>query len=557
MRGTMRILGALSLLVAAVGTPACAAPTDDADSTEGAATEVNPTYVGDGVIAALNGAHAGDRDKSWGVSSDNAFPEDFLQQIPPPDSWGKSNLANAETCKEGDAGCDADFLLKTCASQSDCKSGGVCTKLESSIAHPGQKAKSFCAGHSDRFLDQMYGIIAHGKRFVDVTSLTAPDGRFEAAVRNAITFATDSVPNIEIRLMFGNFPGSLLFTKSVMESLTRDVRAGSKANITVAGYRQGLLSWNHSKIVAADGEIALVGGINMWTPHYLDKDPVHDMSMKVEGGAAIDAHVFANQIWDFACKDSGFLSIETLISSYPDAKASCGPRFVATKQKTAGARVISVGRLGAIGGNPADTAIVAMIDAAKKTLRLSQQDLGPVKKVGVSIQGWPEAVMIALLGAMGRGVDVDLALSNLNATPGSVSPLTTSYSNGWSLADVAAKFKSLAEDHRDVLPGNTDIEALICSKLHLVNLRSSARSDWPDGRKLASHAKLIVVDDRTFYLGSQNLYIANLAEHGFIVTDRAATEKVLKEYYQPMWNLSKSTLASGSDAPECTLRAAN
>lgn len=553
----MRLLGALSLLVAAVGTSACAAPTEDADSTEGAATEVNPAYVGDGVVAALSRAHAGDRDKSWGVSSDNAFPDDFLQQIPPPDSWGNSNLANAETCKEGDAGCDADFLLKTCASQPDCKAGGVCTKLESSVAHPGQEAKSFCAGHSDRFLDQMYGIIAHGKRFVDVTSLTAPDGRFEAAVRNAITFATDSVPGIEIRLMFGNFPGSLLFTRSVMQSLTRDVREGSKAKITVAGYRQGLLSWNHSKIVAADGEIALVGGINMWTPHYLDKNPVHDMSMKVQGGAAIDAHVFANQMWDFACKDAGVLSIETLISSYPDATTDCGPRFVAAKKETAGARVISVGRLGAIGGNPADTAIVAMIDAARKNIRLSQQDLGPPRKFGVSLSTWPENVMLALLGAMGRGIDVELALSNLDATPGSVSPLTTSYANGWSLGDVAKKLKTLAEEHRDALPANTDIEALICSKLHLANLRSSARADWPDGRKLASHAKLLIVDDHTFYLGSQNLYIANLAEHGYIVTDSAATKQVLKEYYQPMWNLSKSTLASGSDAPACTLRTAN
>jgi PLD-like domain len=553
MRATLRIFGALSLLVTAVSTQACAAPSeDDADSSEGAAT-LNDPYVGDGVIAALTQAHAGDRDKSWGESSDNVLPADFLQQIPPPDSWGKSTLANAETCKAGDAGCDADFLLKTCASQNDCKAAGVCTKLEASIAHPGEKAKSFCAGHSDRFLDQMYGIIAHGKRFVDVTSLTPPDGRFEAAVRNAITFATDSVPSIEIRLMFGNFPGEFLATKTVMKSLTRDVREGSKAKVIVGAYRQGLLSWNHSKIVAADGEIALVGGINMWTPHYLDKDPVHDMSMKVQGGAAVDAHVFANQIWDFACKDSGFLSIETLISSYPNASTACHPRFAATKKKTAGTRIVSVGRLGAIGNNPADTAIVAMIDTAKKTIRLSQQDLGPPKKVGVSLTAWPEDVMVALLAAMGRGVEVDLALSNLNATPGSVSPLTTSYSNGWSLGDVAAKLKSLGDKHGDVLPAGTDVEALICKKLHLVNLRSSARSDWPDGRKLASHAKLLVVDDRAFYLGSQNLYIANLAEHGFIVDDEAATKRVLKEYYEPMWSFSKSTLASGSDAASCVL----
>lgn len=66
---------------------------------------------------------------------------------------------------------------------------------------------------------------------------------------------------------------------------------------------------------------------------------------------------------------------------------------------------------------------------------------------------------------------------------------------------------------------------------------------------------MIIVDDRTFYLGSQNLYVANLAEHGFIVDDQNATRAVLREYYEPMFGLSKSTLASGSDAPSCALQA--
>lgn len=555
MRSAARLLGALSLALAAAGSQACAAPADDGDSTAGAATDLDTTYVGNGVIAALNAQHAGERDKSWGISTDNVIEQSFLKQIPGIETWGENSVAVAETCEAGDARCDADFLMKTCSAQSDCGGISVCTKLQASVAHPGQQAKSFCAGHSDRYLDEVYDIIAHGKRIVDVTSLTPPDGRFEAAVRNAVTFATDSVPSIEIRMMFGNYTGQFLATKTVMKSLTRDMKAGSKAQVVIGAYRQGLLSWNHSKIVAADGEVAMVGGINMWTPHYLDKDPVHDLSILVKGGAAIDAHEFANQMWDFACKDAGVLSIETLMSAYPDASINCAPRFVGTKSKSPGARIISVGRLGAIGSNPADTAIVAMIDAARHDIRLSLQDLGPPQKIGVSLGSWPEAVMTSIVGALGRGIDVSIALSNLDATPGSVSPLTTSYSNGWSLEVLAKKFKKIAEDHRDVLPPGTDIDALLCTKLHLANMRSSNKADWADGRKLANHAKLVIVDDHTFYLGSQNLYIANLAEHGFIVQDEAATQQVLKEYYDPMWGFSKSTLATGSDAASCVLGA--
>ena len=536
------------------GAPACAALGGEGDdASEAAATRNATSYVGAAVVEALTQEHADQRDKTWGVSSDNTLSTGFLLQVPAAEWWGKNQLAIAETCREKDQNCDPDFLLRTCSTQSDCEGSSVCTALLATVAHPGDAPRSLCIGHSERYLDQIYGIVTHAKRQVDVTSLTPPNGRFEAAVRNAITFVTDVTPSIEIRLMFGNYPGEFLLTSTVLHSLTRDVRSGSPAQISVAAYRKGLLSWNHSKIVAADGEVAMVGGVNMWSQHYLEKDPVPDMSMRVEGSAASDAQSYANQIWDFACADKD--PVSTLISTYPDAKSTCLPSFVAPKKKTGGAAVISVGRLGAIGANSADTALVALVRAAKKTLRLSQQDLGPVKKLGVSLNSWPEAVMNAIIGAMGRGVEVDLALSNLSSTPGGVSPLTTSYSNGWSLADVAKKFSALAHAHPELLPANTDVDALICDKLHLANLRSSAAITWPDGGKLASHAKLIIVDDRTFYLGSQNLYVANLAEYGFIVDDQNATRAVLREYYEPMFGLSKSTLASGSDAPSCALQA--
>jgi phosphatidylserine/phosphatidylglycerophosphate/cardiolipin synthase-like enzyme len=210
--------------------------------------------------------------------------------------------------------------------------------------------------------------------------------------------------------------------------------------------------------------------------------------------------------------------------------------------------------MGAIGANPADTAFVAMVNAAKTSVRMSQQDLGPIAKLGVSFDPWPEALMSALISAMGRGVDVNLVLSNPGSTPGDVSPLTTSYSTGnWSLADVAGHFKSIATAHPDLLPSGTDPVALLCDKLHLAHLRSSSADAWPDGRTLANHAKLIVVDDRAFYLGSQNAYIVNLAEHGFIVDDETATKTVVKDYYEQLWTYSKATLATGSDAPACVL----
>jgi hypothetical protein len=57
------------------------------------------------------------------------------------------------------------------------------------------------------------------------------------------------------------------------------------------------MSMNHSKIVCADGSLALVGGQNMFDDDYLSRHPAHDMTLRVEGSAAYDAHAFASHLW--------------------------------------------------------------------------------------------------------------------------------------------------------------------------------------------------------------------------------------------------------------------
>jgi len=72
--------------------------------------------------------------------------------------------------------------------------------------------------------------------------------------------------------------------------------------------------------------------------------------------------------------------------------------------------------------------------------------------------------------------------------------------------------------------------------------------DWEQKQVIANHAKFFIVDDLCYYIGSQNLYIANLAEWGIIVDDEAQTRKVLEEYWRPMWNCSYK-----KDPPDCNV----
>ena len=57
----------------------------------------------------------------------------------------------------------------------------------------------------------------------------------------------------------------------------------------VGAYRVGADSWNHSKIVSIDGEKVFTGGHNLWTRHYLQEAPVHDVSVVLDSTIAVDA----------------------------------------------------------------------------------------------------------------------------------------------------------------------------------------------------------------------------------------------------------------------------
>jgi len=425
-RGTMRtyvgLLGVASLVLGA-----CSASTGEDEASGEAVTEAQFSYVGQAVLQSLRSKHADMRGRTWDFGGDNTLDAGWVLQTPLPQYWGTSvaDLPVAASC-DGDAGCDPDFHLYTCASQDDCTAGGACTAVAATVSKPGQSARSLCVGHSDTMVDAYYQTIIQAKSFVDITSLTPPDGRFEAAVRNALTYLSHSGSSIRVRLLYGDiiggeFIGAGATPGDVMKSLTRDVDPKSGLRLAVAEYRDGFSSWDHAKIVSVDGAQAIVGGHNMWTKHYLDKNPVHDISMRVKGSAAAQASHFANELWSYTCGGAGFGGW-TSVSNFPKGTQGCSEPFALPARQAGGkARIVSEGRLGAIGDEAADDAIVAMVDSAKSTAWLSLQDIGPPGALGIKIAAWPERYMHALVAALGRGVDVRIVLSNKNAVPGGLS----------------------------------------------------------------------------------------------------------------------------------------
>jgi phosphatidylserine/phosphatidylglycerophosphate/cardiolipin synthase-like enzyme len=516
----------------------CAAQLGDGPESDDFDPGLSP--IGKLVVSTLRDKHRATIGKTWAVASDDAFEPGWVLQTPVAEFWGQpaSALPVTSDCL-GDPKCDPDFRLIRCTAQSDCTFGGRCTEVASTVRKPGDAPARLCTGHSDAFYDDIYKVIVGGRSYVDIASLEAPDGRFEAAVRNAITYLSHASQPVRVRVLYGAVPSRALPTADVLASLTRDVEATSLARIGVGMYRSNVVSWNHTKLIDADGRTAIVGGHNMWTQHYLQQSPVHDISMRISGSAAADASTFANELWQLACHPSANIGSVGSVSNFPATASICSEPFVrATDVAFAGGvPVVTVGKLGGVDGDEGEDAILALIDAATTKLRLSLQDIGPVGGSG----DWPEPYLRALDAALVRGVDVDLVLTNLDALPGGLNVGSASYSNGWTPIDVAKRLVDYAQAHPDV-GGN--VAQLVCEKLHATTLRQGPDDHWPDGRGLANHAKLVIADDAAFYLGSQNWYPAQLSELGYIVDDATATHELLDAYYSKLWSASARVMAN-------------
>ena len=118
-----------------------------------------------------------------------------------------------------------------------------------------------------------------------------------------------------------------------------------------------------------------------------------------------------------------------------------------------------------------------------------------------------------------------------------------SYANDVTFTAFARHLRDLVQkriDARDpkaryeVRRGPDPINALLCSHLHLAPFRFGPDATWPHGVAIANHAKLWMVDDRVFYIGSDNVYPVNLQEFGYIVDDRKAAAELLDALLEPV-----------------------
>ena len=459
-------------------------------------------------------------------------------------------------------------------------------------------------GHDDWFAVALGDRLAQTEHFADVLSLREPDGRFLEEFRRAVTALARQKPRQEqqpivVRLMLGNVVAWPIDCERVVRDLTRDIATADNHNnlrLWVGAWRH-TFSWNHAKMIAVDGQRIHTGGHNLWSQHYLKNNPLHDVSLELEGrSVAEDGHRFANQQWAFVEEEDtrkqqsfcGRIPYQTLVSvaSFPPSSSTTmtmttpttpryppmyRPNVVPDSFREAAAAHISpsgsrltLGKCGRLVDHdrPSDDALVALLASAQSRIRLALQDLGPrcvpITDYGINIQypgyDWPHETLRALAHALwDRRVSVDIVVSNKGAYCGGLVGDSLARPNGWTVQQVYDKIvaavhqefpetscrpttmrRTAAEDEDGDVPPPSRV---IAERLRVCGLKHKTGDAYEDGTKLGMHTKVFIVDD-AFYCGSQNLYVCDLAEWGVIVDDKETTQRLLQEYWDPMWDCS-------------------
>ena len=405
--------------------------------------------------------------------------------------------------------------------------------------------------------DHVRSLIANATTFVDITSLVPfPTGRFEDAVRDGLVALAQSNRRVTVRILVGWYPDPRGVNQSeYLQRIVAPLRSMKTGNITVyvGAQRKDQVAWggwNHAKMVAVDGQRVLLGGENLWNDDYLDIAPVHDLNLALRGSFVFGMHRFADILWKNACTyaTARWKPVYWRSGMTQPYEYGCLPGN--PLQQTGGPgnlQVLGAGRLAGLEGapnNPADAAMAFALGSSTSTIRMAQQDLG--MPAGLY---WAPA-MQAIARALVVKQHVYIVLTNDGAKAG---PGGASYTTGVSIASTAEEIRRWVR-LQSKAPSGDALTNLLCSNLHLAPLRFGPSDKWPNGFTFANHAKFFMVDDKVFYVGSENLYPSDLQEYGVFIGNADVIKQVREQYWDKLWQYASRAAISGTEASKCVFR---
>ncbi|WP_240134544.1 phospholipase D-like domain-containing protein [Streptomyces sp. MUM 178J] len=446
---------------------------------------------------------------------------------------------------------------------------------------PGCWGDATCSDRSgaQKRLDKITQDISRAERTVDISTLAPlPDGAFNDAVVDGLKASAAAGHRPKVRVLVGAAP---LYHLNVVPStykndlLRRLGEAADSITLNVASMttsRTGF-SWNHSKLLVVDGESVVAGGVNSWKDDYLDTaHPVTDVDLALRGPAARAAGAFLDTLWTWTCRNAGNpAKVWLAVSDGADCMATMhrdgNPAVVPAQGNVP---VIAVGGLGigiedsdpassfqpALPGardarcfpgllsdrtnadrdydtvNPEESALRALVAAAREHIEISQQDLNatcpPLPRYDIRLYD-------TLAAKLAAGVKVRIVVSD-PANRGLIG--SGGYSQIKSLSEIS---DALRERLARLTGDEAAASRALCANLQLASFRAAPSATWADGSPYALHHKLVSVDDSAFYIGSKNLYPSWLQDFGYIVESPDAARQLKEELLDPQWTYSRHT----------------
>jgi len=515
-----------------------------------------------------------------------------LVQTPVESHWGKGDFAADPRCNPDrqeedevtdivdllgpgtpsrwvpDENCDQAFLLRYCEKDEEKLAAG-------NLRAQGAGARKLCLGHSDALLDQLYDELISAQESIDIASLYPLNGRYLTTLRAALHYLESNDRRITVRVQYA----WVTFKKfhGMVEEIVGPRRDGlginaplNKGNIKVQmGYvLTGLASWNHAKIVAIDGHKALVTGNNLVEEDYLNQKPVHDLGVLVEGDGALAAHDFVNRLWELTRENYG----RTFVPANPRAwHYSFDGRYVngqsirsGTKESCPGAKdfapvaarhgkprgdthVIALPRWGksysGSSAEPSDVGIAALIKGAQSRIYLAQPRMSEdssLYNIGGASGGFASAILAELVDALARGIWVRAVFANEKPEVGDKDKGYGGMRPG--------ELISLMRRRMVATWGKDDpkITRALCH-LRVATLKYSGDDAYP----AALHSKFVIADTSAYYVGSHNLYDANLFEFGYLVDGKEEAKSAEERYWNHLWQYSRETSVRGDSDANC------
>ncbi|APR77024.1 Hypothetical protein A7982_02371 [Minicystis rosea] len=423
-------------------------------------------------------------------------------------------------------------------------------------------------GHSDAFPAQIEEVISGATKFIDIATMKVPTGKFWAAIKDGLKAVAKAKREVTARILIGfpmryHPPNLWDQLKEIGEALREHpgyvtVDLGIYRYYTIQTYPEG---WNHAKLIAVDGEVLITGGHNLWDEDYLGLSPVFDLSLKLEGPIARGGHAFANGLWSFVTQHnrtphtySHRLKPDLSITNDPPAQAALPTadpvgRIDAMWVAEPGRGVFRTNTGEEFRESTMMIAFLAALETASHC-RISQQSFGsfPVEWKGPPPQfsirksdQFPYA-FIYHRAPNGSGFEYNLSLVDALATflvrnheKKRVLEILMSppdggrYSNGEAdagILDVVAYRMKTHDRFR-----NATKEELVAqlNKQVWLNWPAITGSSGPiriwtaNGKAMANHSKFWMVDERIFYVGSENMY-PTVATEGLVYAEGGLQE---------------------------------